>query len=374
MSLTGQQTQLITIMKELNRPAKISELMNLYNTKYKEEIGVGIYKQIQRLVEDGYLKRVDRGDYELTDLAKGLLSDKKKQELPTLNFTKIDVDEFKKLSENQNVLQVLVENLNPSLIGLENERLGILAALVSTNDKEGDRNRVSVLIEGDVSSGKTSIIKWCFTNLWGFWADSNAKEAALKGSGRGFQTTPGLLNKADLSTLYIDELDKMDPRDQNSLLSAISEGFVPINKDGVNTILPARVRIIATSNDSNRIIKPLLSRFDLKFYTKKISPEDIDRMIRKKGNEWDREKDSINPGFLKKYLQYARQLDVELPEDRTIMNDYIIREKNTGVLQGKDIRAIEALYRLTIAIARLKLKKAADLDDLKMAIGLMNRE
>lgn len=374
MAFTAQQSKLIDIFKALDRPAKLNEVANIYSQKNTEEIGVGIYKQIQRLVEDGYLKQVDRGYYELTDQAKSLLSDKKKKELPNLNFSQIEIDEFGRLASNPDLLQILIDNLNPSLIGLEQPRLGVLATLVSSNDMEGDRNRVSALIEGDVSAGKTSILRWCYDNLWGFWADSDARSAALKGSGHGYQITPGLLNKADLSILYIDELDKMDPKDQNSLLGAISEGFVPINKDGVNTTVPTRIRVIATSNDRNRIIRPLLSRFDLKFYTKGISKDDEDRVIRKKGNEWGREKEVMNSGFLKRYLQYAKQLEVDLPADRSVINEYIIREKNTGVLQGKDIRSFEALYRLSIALARLRLKKEADLDDLKIAISLMKGE
>lgn len=370
MTLTKQQLDIVRILNELGKPAKINELQGLYKERYKSEIGIGIHKQIQRLVEEGYLKNVGHGCYDITDMTKAVMENKTEAVLPNLQFDATEVKEFTAFSVKENAIQLLAENLNPGIIGLENERLAVLASLVSLADSAGDRNRVSVLIEGEVSSGKTSVIKWCYQNLWGFWADSDAREAALKGTGRGYQLAPGLLSMANNSVLYIDELDKMPPSEQNALLSAIEDGFVPINKDGVNTTLKTGVRIIATSNNRNRIIQPLLSRFDLKLYTKCISDEDIQRMIRKKGNEWGRDKEFVNEGFLKRYLQYAKSFKTELPEDRTVFNEYIIRERETGSLQGQDIRAVESVYRITLAIARLRLKEKADIEDLKQALEL----
>ncbi|MBI2046762.1 sigma 54-interacting transcriptional regulator, partial [Candidatus Pacearchaeota archaeon] len=44
--------------------------------------------------------------------------------------------------------------------------------------------------------------------------------SSLKGTGKGFQFSEGTLQKADNSVLFVDEIDKMDKKDQEALLSA----------------------------------------------------------------------------------------------------------------------------------------------------------
>jgi len=372
MTLTKQQHKILDIMLKLDRDTKPNEIENLYREKYKQIGESSVYKQLERMAADGFIKRVSHGKYSVTDRCLALLKNGEASPEKSIRFTDEEIEEFKEFAKQKDSLELLAEILNPSLLGLQKERLGALIAIVSAKDKYGDRNRVSVLLSGAPSLGKTQIIKWCQMFLWGHWIDSDASESSLRGTGKGFQFTEGVLQRADNSVLYVDEIDKMNKKDQEALLSAIELGSVKINKDRVERETSARIRIIATCNEKGRIIEQLLNRFDIQFDVKKLSEEERDRLIRKKTNDWNREKLSIKSAdFLKKYLIFVNQWETALPSDREWINGYLLKELKYGVLQNKDPRQIEAIYRISISIGKLRLHPEVTMDDLKRAIEIL---
>jgi Holliday junction DNA helicase RuvB len=64
--------------------------------------------------------------------------------------------------------------------------------------------------------------------------------------------------------LLIDELERMNPRDQDALLSVMEGGRIAIQKRGMSARRELNVRVVAASNDVKRIPVPLLSRFAVK--------------------------------------------------------------------------------------------------------------
>lgn len=372
MTLTKQQLNILDIMLKLDRETKPNELENIYRKRHDKIGSTSIYKQLERMISDGFIKRVSHGKYIITDKCLSLLKNKKAPVQQRIKFTEEEIKEFVEFSRQKNSLEMLSEMLNPALLGLKKERLATLISMISLNDQHGDRNRVTLLLSGPPSVGKTQIIKWAKTFLWGHWVESDASNPSLKGTGKGFQFSEGILQKADGSVIFIDEIDKMEKNDQESLLTAIELGAIKVSKDRVDRLTSARIRIIATCNEKKRVIEQLSSRFDIQIDIERMTEEERDRLITKKTNDWNREKISIKDNdFLKKYMMFVNQWDVKLPEDREWINNYLLVELKYGVIQNKDLRQIEAIYRISLAIGRLGLHPEVTKDDLKMAIEIM---
>lgn len=372
MSLTKQQSNILGIMKQLDKETTPNELENLYKARHKEIGDSSIYKQLERMVADGFIKRLAHGRYGLTDKCKALLNNEELPKGPSIHFTEEEIKSFLEFSKIDNLIESLAEMLNPALLGLQKERIGCLAALISSKDQFGDRNRITVLLSGPPSVGKTQIIKWMYHFLWGFWVESDASKSSLKGTGKGFQFSEGVLQKADNSILYVDEIDKMPKKDQEALLGPIETGISKINKDRVDRETPAKVRVIATCNNKGMVVEQLSNRFDLQFDIKKMDDDERNRLISKRTNDWNREKMSLRGGnFLKRYLIFANQWETRLPEDREWINNYLLQELKHGALQNKDPRQAEAVYRISIALGKLRLHQEVGIDDLKTAIWLL---
>lgn len=361
------------IRDKVKEAANGSTLRILYEKNYGP-IG-NIYDVLNELVSEGFVIKLDK-DYKITENGIDILSGKKeKKEISPIRFEDTEVKRFEEFSKKRDPVETLPRMLNPGLMGLEKERLGCLLVMVSENDKEGDNNRLHILYEGPPGCGKTAIISWASQKLWGFCADSDSTRAALKGTVSGFQCKPGLLHDADGSTLFIDEIDKATPENQSALLGALSSGMIVINMDKVrNQKFEAKVRCIAACNNRQPLKSELLDRFDVKYSIKKLDKEEKLRFIRRKLNDWNREKNGVaeeDSEFLKKYLEYARTLNIDLPENRETIINILVQEMETGRLQGKDARRIETSIRLSLAVARLRLHRIVLEEDVKKALEVL---
>lgn len=370
MPLTPQQRQILSIMLKLGRETTPSELKSIYSEKH-QEMGVGIYKQLDRMIEDGFIKRISDRHYTTTQKTKNLFEDKKTKTVFNINFTKEQIQRFVEFSQQENHLDKLAELLHPAILGLHKERLAVLAAMVSPKDEFGDRNRISVLLTGSTGVGKTKIIEYAYLNLWGFWCDWDASTASLRGVVKGSVYKEGLLQKSDNNTLFVDEIDKLPQEEQNALSQAIETGIVPVHKDMVHQETLARIRAVATSNKTSTILPNLLSRFDLIFDLKPLTDDEKERLLRKKINDWSREKGYYDVAFFKEYMNYANQFETKLPEDRDKIANYVSLELKSGSLQGRDVRGLDSAVRFSLAVAKLRLHSIVQIEDLKTAIGLI---
>ena len=333
-----------------------------------------VHEQLNRLTTDGFIKRVGERTYSLTEKGKNVFEKKKETTTDVhVRFTEEEIKNFKEFSKEKNFENKLAEMLNPTLLGLQNERLACLLAMISNNDEQGDRNRITTLYTGEPSTGKTQIIRWAQQFLWGYWSDGETKKAGLQGTGKGYQFTEGMLQKSDNNTLFIDEIDKLEKKSQSALLSAIELGMATIIKDGVKKTTNTRIRIVATCNQKDRLIEELRSRFDLQFHINRLTEEEKTSLVIKKTNDWNRKKVlGETNDYLQRYLMYANQQETTFPEDREWINNILLHELKYGKLQGKEPRKIEAIYRLSLAISKLRLKKEVTKEELKKAIEIID--
>lgn len=362
--LSKQRKEILETIKQLGK-AKPNDIV-AKNPDIKN-----VYEQLERLLQDGYVKRISERTFALTERGE-IIFEKKTEKRVNLQFTEEEIKLFTEMSKQPGWVDRLAEQLNPALLGLITERKACLLSIVSPEDKYGDRNRIHTLLSGPTSVGKSKIIEWMRDFLWGYFMDPSAKRSSIEGTGKGYQFSQGLLQRADNSTLYIDEIDKLSSDEQTTLLRAMEAGKVDVNKDRVSQQTNTRVRVIATCNNKNRLIEPLRSRFDIQLEINDLSKEDIDRLMTKRFNDWNRPKMTLEADFsLKRYLLYAAQFDVKLPEDRETMALHTKEQLKWGQLQNKDIRQIESIPRLMLGLAKIKLIKEPGEEELREVIEII---
>ncbi|RLG16547.1 hypothetical protein DRN69_00645 [Candidatus Pacearchaeota archaeon] len=337
-----------------------------------EQIIGNVHMQLSRLIEDGLVKRIEKS-YRLTEKGRNILNFKEvKETSPTLTFSEERVKEFFKFASSDGILDKLTELVSPHILGLNMVKLSSLLTIISLDDEKTCKNRINLLLKGESGTGKSEIIKWCHDNLWGVFSDTNTRKTGFRGGALGYQYKPGLLQMANNSVLYIDEIDKFEPKDLDALLSALSYGKVFINLDKVSKETDTYVRCISTCNNEKRLKEELINRFDLVIEVKNLSEKERESIIFKKTNDWNRKSDSPDSTFVIDYIKYASKFPTSLPEDREEISNILIEEFSRGKLRGRSVRKIESVYRIALALGRLKLKSIISTEEIKEAINLLN--
>jgi len=370
MNLTPQQEKilrvLLTTLKNSASPAQIRDAYEQTEGKMGN-----VHQQLKNMMGEGAVKRTGDSTYSITEAGIAQFNKKKTEETPNIRFTTEETAQITELAKQPDVLTTLTENFATNLIGLEKEKLACLISAVSDRDIGNYKNRIHILFTGPPSCGKSQLLKATTKQLWGFYCDSNTSAAGLRGTTAGSQFRPGIIQDSNGSSLAIDELDKFKPIDQAALLTAMQDGKTTTTKEGGERTDEAQIRVIAAANHADRIIEELRSRFDIIIDIPTITRDKEEEIIRIKTNEWNRKKDAITEELLKKYMTYARQYESKYPEDREQFYEHIIRERQTGSLQKCKMRQLESIWALTLAIAKLQLKKEVDLQCLSKAIEVL---
>jgi len=187
----------------------------------------------------------------------------------------------------------------------------------------------------------------------------------------------------------IDEFDKMSSGARKSMHEAMEDQRVPINKAGINTVLPTETAILAAANPNGGefdrftpltaqidLEAPLISRFDLIFGLVDEQDEKRDAEIAHSQYESEPQEPVIDEGLLTEYVAYARQnvkpsFDDKAVEER-LVNWYVEQRKKHEDSDGLNIgpRTNDALRRLSEASARMRLSPVVEMQDAERAIGL----
>jgi replicative DNA helicase Mcm len=305
------------------------------------------------------------------------------------------IERFTKVNGSR-VIEELVSMVEPSIIGYEHVKEGLLLCAANTgcDDNTGNlkRNRINALLIGDPGLAKSGLLKAAVKLV-----PNSRYESSQNSSGKSLTAIvtkedenhvlrlgPVALAKGSICAL--NELGKMSFEDQGHLLDVMEEGEFTINKYGINATIKAPTTIIASANpinstwknndyggkiDLNEIpaIKPLVDRKDLIFVFKKPKDESAIREYTYKKSKLE---DQLTPdynNYLRKHIMYAKRINPKVSDEAKIMlNEYYIKISiNFG-----SYRIRETLYRLTKAIARLKLKEIADAEDAKETMQFYN--
>lgn len=345
------------------------------------------------------------------------------------SFTEEEVTEFKSMARRTDIYDHIVSQIAPVIYGHEDIKRALACQLFGGCRKllpDGMRLRgdINVLLLGDPGTAKSQLLKFIervapigvYTSGKGSSAAGLTASVVRDPQSREFYLEGGAMVLADGGIVCIDEFDKMRQQDRVAIHEAMEQQTISIAKAGITTILNARSAVVAAANPSfgvyddshsaaenlNEFRSTILSRFDTIFLVKdlrdevrdaKVSRHVVDLHMRSgtthgvHGNTLRKDrakminKDSGDIQKLKRYIAYCRQhctprLDEAASAELT--NHYVSMRKaykdrertGEGNAVPITVRQLEAIVRLSEALAKMSLSPYAREDHVAEAIRL----
>jgi replicative DNA helicase Mcm len=302
-------------------------------------------------------------------------------------------------------MKTLVTSTAPDILGYEIIKAALLCSIVSGADNPQNREYIHMILCGDPGTGKSALLRYvrALVPRSQYSAGKGSSVAGLtvavvkdELSGSGYTAQAGALVLADRGLMVLDEVDKLEKEDFQALNTALEESFIEVHKGGINQKFNTRCPVIALCNPKNSRFEPeepftkqisipgdTLSRFDLVFKILDIPDKDKDREIAQhQARQWARyggsdqeqpEERSLSQEKLSKYLQYAKMIKPRTtPEADQILLDYYLtlRKPDDSGTIATTARQFNGLYRLTKAIAKLRLSDTCSKEDAEKTIQI----
>lgn len=327
------------------------------------------------------------------------------QEFEQLELSQEEIEEIKRMADETDIYQRIINSIAPSIFGHERIKEAIALQLfggVKKTREDGVKSRgdLHILLIGEPGTGKSQMLKFA-----GELAPKGRYVVGKSSTGAGltasvvkeestgeFSLEAGAVVLAHKGMAAIDEIDKMAAEDRSSLHEAMEQQQISVSKANIQATLNAETSILAAGNPKLGRFDPyepipeqinigdtLLSRFDFIFpvldepdeekdkelagtiLQNHIDPEDMDAEI-------DQEQ-------LRKYIAYAKKnIRPNLTEEasRKIQEFYVnMRKKGEEGSVPITARQLEALIRIAEASARAQLKVEVDQDDAEKAIDIL---
>ena len=318
-----------------------------------------------------------------------------------VRLTPEDELEMVALSRRPDLAAMLLSSIAPSILGMGDVKEAILLQLFGGVDRQlddGTRSRGlgHILLVGDPGTAKSQLLTFVsqvaprgvYTSGKGA-SGVGLTAAAVQKDGR-WGLEAGALVLADHGFCCIDELEKMNESDRESIHGAMEQQIVRVAKAGIVADLYARCSVLAAANpqygkfdahatlpDQFDLDPALLSRFDA-IYALTDHPEEArDRELATwviSGRKTHRP--AIAVETLRKYLAYAKSnVQPILDEDAVelIVDFYAATRASTAEgTMAVTARQLEAVRRFAEASARSRLSKRVTRADVLRAIGIMH--
>ncbi|XP_041418247.1 DNA helicase MCM8 isoform X1 [Xenopus laevis] len=224
----------------------------------------------------------------------------------SMDFSLKDLYAIQEIQSQENLFQLIVNSLCPTIYGHELVKAGLSLALFGGCQKYADdKNRIPIrgdphiLVVGDPGLGKSQMLQAvCNVAPRGVYVCGNTTTTSgltvtlSRDTTTGdFGLEAGALVLGDQGICGIDEFDKMGNQHQ-ALLEAMEQQSISLAKAGIVCSLPARTSIIAAANpvgghynkgktvsENLKMGSALLSRFDLVFILVDTPNEDHDHLL-----------------------------------------------------------------------------------------------
>ncbi|MBI2102839.1 minichromosome maintenance protein MCM [Candidatus Woesearchaeota archaeon] len=328
-----------------------------------------------------------------------------------LNITEQELEEIKEIGRDPNVLQRLTKSLAPSIYGHDKIKEALILQLAGgcrkvRPDGVVTRGDMHMLLIGDPGSGKSQLLKRLskIAPKARFTSGKGATGAGLTASVvkdeflGGWSLEAGTLVLANQGFAIIDEMDKMGKEDTSALHEALEQQTISIAKANIQATLRCETTVLAAANPkfgrfdpydliASQIDLPptLINRFDLIFPVKDLPSREKDEKTAEfiLGLHKDPEKaiSEISTDLLKKFFAHIRAKMNPKMSDEAIeeIKSYYISMRNSGVGDEGGIKSIpitarqlEALVRLSEAMAKVRLSKTVEKSDAQKAIELVD--
>lgn len=376
-------------LQELLDRAKHSSPVLLMGKVYGKDVGLSYIGQKKR-VTGIFRSIIDMNENE-NDVYIDILSISDLEDDKEIEPTKEEIVRYRELAKDKNYIDLLINSFAPNVYGMKNIKMSILLQLVGGMKNTNRRSDINILLVGDPSMAKSELLKYAksitsksiYTSGRGTSA-AGLTIAIVKINDR-FVAQAGVLPLCNGGFAFIDEFDKMNKDDRSAMHEAMEQQTASIAKAGIVLTLPTKTTILAAANprygaydpaaslrDNIDIPVPLLARFDLIWLIRDIVnvTEDMMKASHILNSFISSEKVKSNAIFdgksLMGLLTLARRQQPQLTDD--VKNEIIKIYNNMRALAtGEDlpvgVRQLEALIRISYALAKLKLKDFVEVED-----------
>ncbi|MBP5685403.1 MAG: VWA domain-containing protein [Candidatus Methanomethylophilaceae archaeon] len=167
---------------------------------------------------------------------------------------------------------------------------------------------------------------------------------------------PGILSRADGNILYVDDVNLMDQRMLLSLLNAVIDGRVVLEREGISAEYSVDTVLIATMNPSDTDVSShVLDRFDLCAYAS--FPDDDSQKAEILRRNSDFQRDPV--GFVERYKEEEDKLVSNIERSKKILPLVTMTEDLIGVSVELAAKVLADGYRGDIAMVNTSKALAA---------------
>jgi replicative DNA helicase Mcm len=323
--------------------------------------------------------------------------------IDNISLSRMDIDAVKRFAtkNSSSIVDELVKMFDPSIIGFEHVKKGLLLCTVNTDadnfncygSKDRRRERLHALLIGESGLAKSKflrIIKKLIPNSrYESGQNSSGKSltAIVSKEDENYMLRLGPASLAKNAICSINEFGRTRLEDQAHLLDIMEEGKFTINKHGINATIEATTTLILSANpingsswgnderiDINEIpaLKPIIDRIDLTFVFRNTKDENLIREYATLKSEFETKKIPDYSNYLIKHLEFAKKLNPRISDEaKTMLSEFFVSIKMRTSNFGSN-RILDTLFRISKAFARLKLKNIVDEEDATDTIQFYN--
>ncbi|KAK2646724.1 hypothetical protein Ddye_021919 [Dipteronia dyeriana] len=332
-------------------------------------------------------------------------------------FTPEEIEEFKKFASQPDAYKTICSKVGPSIFGHVDVKKAVACLLFGGSRKslpDGVKLRgdINVLLLGDPSTAKSQFLKFVektapiavYTSGKGSSAAGLTASVIQDSGTREFYLEGGAMVLADGGVVCIDEFDKMRSEDRVAIHEAMEQQTISIAKAGITTVLNSRTSVLAAANppsgryddlktaqDNIDLQTTILSRFDLIFIVKDIRMYSQDKLIANHIIKLHASADAVSSdskivskeeNWLKRYIQYCRAVchpclsesaSAKLQDQYVQIRKDMRRQANESgeaAVIPITVRQLEAIVRLSEALAKMKLSHVATEIEVNEAVRL----